>query len=84
MQMNWECVCGASLRLTMEQITSGVELCPKCGTPVRSGGHESEDALASDTQMVSLDEMARMAQEGIDPSVSGEWDTADPDRPQED
>jgi hypothetical protein len=84
MQMTWECVCGASLQLTMEQITSGVETCPKCGTPVRSVGHESGDALVSDTQLVSLAEMARMAQEGIDPSVSGEWDTSDPDNPKRD
>jgi len=84
MQMIWECVCGANLQLTMEQITSGEERCPKCGTPVRSGGCESDDALASDTQLVSLDEMARMAQEGIDPSVSGEWDTAVPHNPKGD
>lgn len=30
---------------------------------------------ADDTQMVNIDEMARMAQEGIDVTVSGEWDT---------
>lgn len=84
MQMTWECACGASLQLTMEQITSGEERCPTCGMPVRSGGHVPDDALTTDTQLVNLDEMARMAQEGIDPSVSGEWDTAGPHRPEQD
>ncbi len=42
-----------------------------------SGLTEREEELsAADTQMINIREMARMAQEGVDVEVSGEWDTS--------
>jgi len=77
MFMTWKCSCGASLELSMEQITSGREQCPKCGCAVRVGPSDDLDPLSSDTQLVNLSDMARMAQEGVETTTSGEWDTKD-------
>ncbi len=59
---------------------SDSEVCEACGAIIdRSAGVCSFSV--ADTQMVNIQEMAKMAQEGIDVSVSGEWDTTnlDPD-----
>jgi len=77
MFMTWKCSCGASLELSMEQITSGRELCPSCGSPVRVAPSDDCDPLSGDTQLVNLSDMARMAQEGVETTSSGEWDTKD-------
>jgi hypothetical protein len=63
------------LLLTEEQIRAGKEICPQCGAAV--GEHESTATglSAADTQMINIGDMARMAQEGVDVGVSGEWDT---------
>lgn len=74
----WTCSCGKRLKLTAAQIESGKDVCPHCGGPV---GHDKNNPPAlspSDTQMINISDMARMAQEGIDPAVSGEWDTSKP------
>jgi hypothetical protein len=60
------------LSLTKKQIDSGDEVCPDCGTRVGDFATTS----AADTQMVNIQDMARMAQEGIDVAASGEWDTS--------
>ncbi len=72
----WDCACGLRLQLTDEQIRSGKETCPQCGAVV--GDHASTTAgiSAADTQLINIGDMARMAQEGVDVGVSGEWDTA--------
>ncbi|HMK33937.1 MAG TPA: hypothetical protein VK463_02640 [Desulfomonilaceae bacterium] len=68
----WDCICGRRVKLSDELAEGGKQYCPKCGTPV------GDPALvtAADTQMVNIEEMARIAQEGIEVGVSGEWDTA--------
>jgi len=75
---SWTCSCGKRLNLTAAQVASGSEVCPHCGHPV---GHHKKDTSAlspTDTQMINISDMARMAQEGLDPTVSGEWDTSKP------
>ncbi len=65
------CRCGHKLYLTDKQIQSCNHVCPACGSPVGDCHLPS----AADTQMVNIKDMARMAQEGIEVTVSGEWDT---------
>jgi hypothetical protein len=36
---------------------------------------------AADTQMINIQDMARMAQDGISVEISGEWDTSETDGP---
>jgi len=71
----WQCACGARLRLTPSQILSKQEVCPKCGAVVGSKQSVAWGSTSSDTQMISISEMARMAQEGLDVAASGEWKT---------
>ncbi len=47
--------------------------CPQCGSPISS----LLSISTADTQTVNIEEMARMAQEGVDEAVSGEWDTTE-------
>lgn len=60
---------------------SGLEACPGCGAVVDESSGFEYSPSAEDTQMVNIDEMARMAQEGIDVSITGEWDTRIEARP---
>ncbi|MFC1834273.1 hypothetical protein ACFL2Q_06005 [Thermodesulfobacteriota bacterium] len=72
----WECTCGEGFELTPEEAESGDKRCPFCGA--RLGGLDSEPRKITgpeETQMINVREMARMAQEGVDVSISGEWDT---------
>lgn len=78
----WECACGTRLRLSEEQIQSKQEICPQCGAVVGADPDSSEGPSAGDTQLINIGDMARMAQDGVDLGVSGEWDTTmarDPD-----
>lgn len=72
----WQCRCGKRMRMSAEQITSGTQQCPNCGVVVDHSSGFEYNPSADDTQMVNIDEMARMAQEGIDVTISGEWDTS--------
>jgi hypothetical protein len=70
---NERCYCGAVLRKTDPKDPLSDFVCPMCGTKV---SHDMTELSAADTQMLSIKEMARMAQEGVDASaVSGEWVT---------
>lgn len=70
---NWyRCPCGLYVDLTQDQFEKGDAHCPACGTSIDRGQMEEWNA---DTQMVNLQEMARMAQEGVGVASSGEWDT---------
>jgi len=63
--------------MTAAQIESGKELCPHCGAPVGRSEKGTPTLSPSDTQMINVGDMARMAQEGVDLAVSGEWDTSE-------
>lgn len=63
------------LPLTPEQVLSKKETCPRCGAVVGSAESVAKEETGTDTQMVNVSEMARMAQEGLDIAASGEWDT---------
>lgn len=69
--MWWHCACGARNRLAADTDKRGERVCTHCGLKV-----ESTPETPEDTQMVNIAEMARMAQEGLDIGVSGEWDTS--------
>ncbi len=71
----WQCCCGKRFRLSGETVKAGEEVCPNCGAVVDESSGFEYNPSADDTQMVNIDEMARMAQEGVDVSISGEWDT---------
>ena len=73
----YTCSCGKRWKLTAKRVKSGKEVCPHCGTPVGDDPKDAPALSASDTQMINISEMARMAQEGVDPAASGEWDTSD-------
>jgi len=67
-----------------EEVAGGEKLCSKCGRAIELPEEESLSVTwAEDTQLVSLRDMARMAQEGLEVGVSGEWDTSEskPDHP---
>lgn len=70
-----QCKCGK--RIKVPEGSTEIVVCPQCGSTVDAQGNIASSHLCSgDTQMVNLKEMARMAQEGIDVSMSGEWDTS--------
>ncbi|MGB6066702.1 MAG: hypothetical protein WBG50_18005 [Desulfomonilaceae bacterium] len=73
----WECTCGNRLSVSAERVKSGLEICPRCGVVIGSTCGNSCAPSVADTQTINIREMARMAQEGIDVEVSGEWDTSD-------
>lgn len=70
------CVCGMRVLSTDEQIRSGKMTCPVCGAVMGEDESADMDPSAADTQLINIGDMARMAQEGVDVGVSGEWDTA--------
>jgi hypothetical protein len=66
-----ECSCGKKFEVEEKQ----TEVCPDCGAMVwQDTGYTG--LSAADTQTVNIRDMARMAQDGVDVSVSGEWDTS--------
>lgn len=75
----WECSCGERISMKLPKGAKGEKLCPNCGAilddkPQRKKGPRRHDSTG-DTQMLDLSEMAKMAQEGVDVQVSGEWVT---------
>lgn len=75
----WDCLCGAKVRLSDEMIETGNQFCPTCGAPIG----DPSMITPADTQTVNIQEMARIAQEGIDVGISGEWDTTQNVKPSE-
>jgi hypothetical protein len=73
----WDCICGNRIELSADLIESGKLFCPKCGAPVG----DPSIVTQADTQTVNIREMARIAQEGIEVGVSGEWDVSDDAKP---
>ncbi len=71
----WDCICGTRRLMTDEQIKSGEEICPQCGAVVGEDADTDIGPSVGDTQLINIGDMARMAQEGVDVGVSGEWDT---------
>jgi len=52
--------------------------CPHCGKRIVSDDEAGPVFSASETQMINIQDMARMAQDGVDVGISGEWDTSEP------
>jgi hypothetical protein len=69
----WDCICGNRVELSEDLINTGKQFCPKCGAPVG----DPSIITSADTQTVNIHDMARIAQEGIQVGVSGEWDVED-------
>jgi len=72
----WICSCGKRLPVTKDQVLLAPLLCPDCGKSISPSDTEDAYLAASETQTINIEEMARMAQDGVDIGVSGEWDTA--------
>lgn len=67
------CACGASLDKSRWDEAKQEMICQKCGaitTPQLTA------LSGADTEMLSVADMARIAQDGVDVSISGEWDTS--------
>ncbi len=62
--------------MSAERVKSGLESCPACGCVIGSLSADSCSPSVADTQTINVKDMARMAQEGVDVDVSGEWDTS--------
>ena len=73
-----KCICGVYLRVLEARLKSGSVMCPECKQVLDSTHLETSETSTADTQTINIQEMARMAQEGIDVEISGEWNTADP------
>jgi hypothetical protein len=72
----WQCPCGSRTEVSAERVKLGLERCPNCGCVVGTPSENSCSPSVADTQTINVKDMARMAQEGIDVDVSGEWNTA--------
>jgi hypothetical protein len=73
-----KCICGAYLRVLEARLRAGQATCPKCKHVLDPLHVETSEVSAADTQTINIQEMARMAQEGIELEISGEWNTAEP------
>lgn len=71
----WQCPCGKRVSVSAERIKTGLERCPSCGRVIGSSSENACSPSVADTQTINVRDMARMAQEGLDVGVSGEWDT---------
>jgi hypothetical protein len=79
------CRCGNRVRVPDNMDPAGVVKCPKCESKLDSSTDAAPPAGAppDETQTVDLNEMARMAQKGVDVGVSGEWVTPVPRKKKE-
>jgi hypothetical protein len=66
------------VRVMEDLLKSGRGVCPKCKSILDPSPMDVPEVSAADTQMINIEEMARMAQEGVEMETSGEWDTSDP------
>jgi hypothetical protein len=62
--------------VSAERVKLGLESCPSCGRVIESPTEDCSTPSVADTQTINVRDMARMAQEGIDVDVSGEWNTS--------
>ncbi len=63
-------------------LKSGRAVCPQCKNILDPSPTDVPEVSTADTQMINIEEMARMAQEGIEIETSGEWDTSSPKGPE--
>jgi len=78
-ESQWDCICGNKVELSKDHQESGRQFCPECGAPVG----DPSIVTPADTQTVNIREMARIAQEGIEVGISGEWDVSKEAKPSE-
>jgi len=81
---SWKCKCGQLVEATADEVMKGEARCPTCGAAL-SPGRENDRSAPSleETQTIKLEDMARMAQTGVDVGISGEWDTSAADETKE-
>lgn len=70
------------MRVMEDLLKSGRAVCPKCKNILDPSPMDVPEVSTADTQMINIEEMARMAQEGVEIEISGEWDTSDPRVPE--
>ena len=75
-QQWWQCPCGKRVSVSAERIKMGLESLPQLWSCIGSSSQNAASPSVAGTQTINVRDMARMAQEGIDVSVSGEWDTS--------
>jgi DNA-directed RNA polymerase subunit RPC12/RpoP len=76
-QKLWKCRCGERVIVELDRPTDKEVRCPRCGSLVEPPGIQKNKGSSSTDETVMLDigEMARLAQDGVDLKVSGEWVT---------
>ncbi len=81
-ESSWKCECGRLVEATVDDVMTGGARCPACGSVLGPSRDDDRSAPSlEETQTINLEDMARMAQDGVDASVSGEWDTSGFDKP---
>jgi hypothetical protein len=81
---SWNCECGRLVQATDSEVMKGAARCPACGAVLRPSLEHTHSAPSlEETQTINLEDMARMAQTGVDVSISGEWDTSEPNEAKE-
>ena len=87
-ELYWECSCGQRLQVNPKEDVSRQRLCPECGSPMTLAPEQPALSETDETLRVDVHDMAKLAQEGVDVGLSGEWDTTDlaegEDRPKDD
>ncbi len=66
------------MKVVEDVLKSGRAICPKCKNILDPSPMGIPEESVADTQTINIEEMARMAQEGIEIETSGEWDTSNP------
>jgi hypothetical protein len=66
------------VRVMEDLLKAGRAVCPECKSILDPSLMDVPEVSAADTQTINIEEMARMAQEGVEMDTSGEWDTSDP------
>lgn len=72
-----KCSCGTRIILDRDEDPSREKRCHVCGKVINVADEDTEAAAPDSdvTERVNLTEMARLAQDGVDLVVSGEWVT---------
>lgn len=71
----WECSCGQHALAKPGEDLSRKKICPNCRSVMVVSHDDPALSDADETLRVDTQDMARIAQEGVDVTVSGEWDT---------
>ncbi len=79
----WVCSCGERVMVKPARPGIGGALCPRCGSLVEppSEDQPTDSSSTDETMMLDIGEMARIAQNGVDPAISGEWVTPPKNKP---